>query len=163
MSAYLGIRSSHFKACPADGVRTEFGVCRGDPIRHIQDLILGDTFLPKRDANWTEVATDGTTHDIFTRARAANLPEERLITLAELIFMSTTGQRLDVFVAVYNGKLFFVSDTPFSSNVEYVLIDINRREDVVVPAIIPTEPFPIAPGGRDRSHAPTPPHLRLIG
>ena len=153
-----------FKACPADGVRTEFGVCQGDPIQHIRDLILGDTFLPKRDARWHVVTPTDSDTESFTLSLAANAAPLELITLAELIFMSTHGQRLDVYAAVGLGKLYFVSDTEFRSGMEYVLIDIQPIEDAVVPAIIPTDTPATALTGYGRPSkpvAPTP--LRLIG
>lgn len=163
MSVVAGTLSPHFKACPADGIRTEFGVCRGDPIRHIQDLILGDTFLPKRDAHWLTVSAEDDRHTAFTLDRAANLPGQHLVTLAELIFMTTTGQRLDVFVAVSAGKLYFIAEAEFRTGVEYVLIDICRREDAIVPAVIPTEApaaVPPAIGAPAQAARAT---LRLIG
>lgn len=139
MSAATSHLPSDFKACPADGVRAEFGVCRGDPIRHIQDLILGDTFLPKRDATWVSVTRDGPTQDMFVLDRAANLPNQTLSIIAELVFMTTTGQRLDVFAAVSDGDLYFVSDTAFQVTVEYVLIDIRYRTETVAPQITPVQ------------------------
>ncbi|MBM2322420.1 MULTISPECIES: hypothetical protein [Marivita] len=163
MSAATGPLPHRFKACPADGIRAEFGVCRGDPIHHIQDLILGDTFLPKRDARWLAVTTDDADHEKFTLAMAANAPHAQLVTLAELIFMSITGQRIDVYAAVCNGQLYFVSETGFRTSVEYILIDIQRREDAVVPAILPTDDPAVMP--MTRPHAPQAAKrtLRLIG
>lgn len=163
MSAATGPMLPRFKACPADGVRAEFGVCRGDPIRHIQDLILGDTFLPKRDARWVTVQSDDILHETFTLDLAANVPTQELVTLAELVFMTTTGQRLDVFVTVCCGKLYFVSDTEFRSGVEYVLIDIHRREDAVVPAFIPEQDAVVVPMTVGEPAKTTSPNLRLIG
>ena len=139
MSAAMYQLHSTFKACPADGVRAEFGVCRGDPIRHIQDLILGDTFLPKRDATWVSVTRDGPTQDMFILDRAANLPNQTLSIIAELVFMTTTGQRLDVFAAISDGDLYFVSDTVFQVTVEYVLIDIRNHTETVAPQITPVQ------------------------
>lgn len=139
MSAAMFQLPSTFKACPADGVRAEFGVCRGDPIRHIQDLILGDTFLPKRDATWVSVTRDGPTQDMFILDRAANLPNQTLSIIAELVFMTTTGQRLDVFAAISDGDLYFVSDTVFQVTVEYVLIDIRNHTETVAPQITPVQ------------------------
>ena len=139
MSAAMYQLHSTFKACPADGVRAEFGVCRGDPIRHIQDLILGDTFLPKRDATWVSVTRNDPTQDMFILDRAANLPNQTLSIIAELVFMTTTGQRLDVFAAVSDGDLYFVSDTAFQVTVEYVLIDIRYRTETVVPQVTPVQ------------------------
>jgi hypothetical protein len=163
MSAATGSVFPLFKACPADGVRTEFGVCRGDPIHHIQDLILGDTFLPKRDARWVAVQSADHLHETFTLDIAANVPTQELVTLAELVFMTTTGQRLDVFVTVCCGKLYFVSDTEFRSGVEYVLIDIQRREDAVVPAFIPAQDAVVVPMTVGEPAKATSPNLRLIG
>ncbi|MFA8385322.1 MAG: hypothetical protein ACEPO2_06825 [Pelagibaca sp.] len=139
MSAAMLHLPSAFKACPADGVRAEFGVCRGDPIRHIQDLILGDTFLPKHDAKWVSVTRDGPTQDMFILDRAANLPNQTLSIIAELVFMTTTGQRLDVFAAVSDGDLYFVSDKAFEVRVEYVLIDILYRSETMEPQIAPMQ------------------------
>ena len=158
-----GTRSARFKACPADGVRTEFGVCRGDPIRHIQDLILGDTFLPKRDARWVAVQSAHPTHDIFTLDCAANLPTQELVTLAELVFMTTTGRRLDLFAAVCGGQLYFVSETDFATGAEYVLIDIQHREDAVVPAFIPAQVSKVVPMAFGQPATPKRQTLRLIG
>jgi hypothetical protein len=163
MSAANGPVPRCFKACPADGVRTEFGVCRGDPIQHIQDLILGDTFLPKRDARWHFVTPTHSDTESFTLSTAANSAPLQLITLAELIFMSTHGQRLDVYAAVGLGKLYFVSETEFRAGVEYVLIDIQPIEDAVVPAIIPTDTPATAQAGYGRPSKPVAPTLRLIG
>ncbi|MCR9110411.1 hypothetical protein [Marivita sp. XM-24bin2] len=163
MSAATEKLASRFKACPADGVRAEFGVCRGDPIRHIQDLILGDTFLPKRDANWLSVMRTDNRNACFALEMAANAPQQSLVTLAELIFMSTTGRRIDVFATVCNGALFFVSDTEFQANVEYVLIDIQHRPDAVVPELVPTN-TPAAKIARRPDHASAgAAKLRLIG
>lgn len=163
MSAATEKFVSRFKACPADSVRAEFGVCRGDPIRHIQDLILGDTFLPKRDANWRPVTPSDSQNACFASELAANTPSQNLVTLAELIFMSTTGRRIDVFATVCNGALFFVSDTEFQANVEYVLIDIQHRPDAVVPELVPTH-APSLPAAPRRHHKdPAAAKLRLIG
>lgn len=163
MSAAMFQLPSTFKACPADGVRAEFGVCRGDPIRHIQDLILGDTFLPKRDATWVSVTRDGPTQDMFILDRAANLPNQTLSIIAELVFMTTTGQRLDVFAAISDGDLYFVSDTVFQVTVEYVLIDIRNRTETVAPQITPVQEVktvhPAFAGSTRRPIAT----LRLIG
>lgn len=163
MSAVNGSLPPCFKACPADGIRTEFGVCRGDPIHHIRDLILGDTFLPKRDAHWLSVTATDADRTEFFLSMAANSPELHLITLAELIFMSTHGQRLDVYAAVGNGKFYFISETGFRNGVEYVLIDIQHFEDAVVPAIIPNDARAVAAPQIARSVNAVAPDLRLIG
>ncbi len=162
MSVYHEALMPSFKACPADGIRTEFGVCRGDAIQHVQDLILGDTFLPRRDAQWSEILSDDENHGSFTLSTAANAPQRQLVVLAELIFMSTTGRRMDVFAAAGQGKLYFVSNTAFQTNVEYVLIDIQRREDAVVPAIIPDD-MPIKLPMHERAKGASASHLRMIG
>lgn len=163
MSAVRVPMQSGFKACPADGVRAEFGVCRGNPIRYVQDLILGDTFLPKRDATWLTVEPESENNSAFVIDRAANLPQQSLVTLAELIFMSTTGQRVDVFAAVYDGQLFFVSETPFRTNFEYVLVDINSREDAVIPAITPTDLHDLFPAPADEPANASVATLRRFG
>ncbi|WP_439122918.1 hypothetical protein [Marivita sp.] len=160
MTAASNLQTSEFRACPAEGVRAEFGVCRGEPICHIHDLILGDTFRPKRHATWTRVRPDAPNPDGFTIDRAANLPQQKLHVIAELIFMTTTGRRLDVFATVLEGQLFFVSETEFQTGVEYVLIDIEQRNNVFVPAIVPTAAPTQAPAAEAHS---VDSRLRLIG
>lgn len=137
MSADTLSHDLKYKACPADGVRTEFGVCRGDPIHHIHDLILGDTFLPKHHAVWSDVTPEGPNRESFIRDIAANVPQQQLHVVAELIFMTTTGRRMDVYATVFEGQLHFVSETEFQPNVEHVLIDIAHREHRCLPAALP--------------------------
>lgn len=129
-----------FKACPTDGIRTEFGVCRGEPIRRLEDLMLGDVYLAKQAATWTKVGATDTHLSAFSLDLAANLPAKTLKNLAHLIFMTTTGRRTDVYAAAHCGRLYFVSDTAFEQSVEYVLIDIRTREDIMPLKI---EPVPV--------------------
>lgn len=137
MSADTLSHDLKYKACPADGVRTEFGVCQGDPIHQIQDLVLGDTFLTKHQAMWSDVTPEGPNLQSFTRDIAANVPQQRLHVIAELIFMTTTGRRMDVYATVVDGQLHFVSETEFQPNVGHVLIDIAHREHRYLPTALP--------------------------
>ncbi|MFP7570771.1 hypothetical protein [Marivita sp. S2033] len=132
-----------YKACPAQGLRAEFGVCRGDPIRRLTDLVPGDIYQVKPDALWSSVTAQGGTTDRFTRSVAANLPADTLNTLAQLIFMTTTGRRADIYATVCNGELYFIGETEMQSGVEYVLIDMSMCDLAFEPVIVPT---PVAAG-----------------
>lgn len=149
-----------FKACSADCVRAEFGVCRGEPIQHFQDLMLGDIYRSKRDAKWVAVSVSDTDTSGFTLDLAANLPTRKLTNLAHLIFMTTSGRRTDVFATICDGLLHFVSETEFQVGVEYVLIDIQMRDEEFVPAVVPTPQPSHAPKSYAREPIST---LRLIG
>ncbi|WP_292287627.1 hypothetical protein [Marivita sp.] len=131
-------RETQYHVCSADGIRAEFGVCRGEPIRQFQDLVLGDIYLAKPDATWTEAGAQDDNLSGFTIDLAANLPLRGLTNLAHLVFMTTTGRRADAYAAVCDGHLYFVCEHPFQHATEYVLIDINARSDGFVPAVVPT-------------------------
>ena len=127
-----------FTVCSADSVRTEFGVCCGEPLRQVNDLILGDVYKVKSDATWSEVRADDSDRTAFSLDIAANLPTITMRTLAHLIFMTTTGRRTDVYAAASGGRLHFISETGFAPGSEYVLIDIQTRPYDIRPAVQPT-------------------------
>lgn len=134
-----------FTACSADAVRTEFGVCHGAPLRQINDLMLGDIHLVKRDAVWSQVQPTDADRSAFSLELAANVPVMTMRTLAHLIFMTTTGRRTDVYAAACGGKLYFVSEAGFQPGNEYVLIDIQTRPYDIRPAVQPAPvPAPVA-------------------
>jgi hypothetical protein len=127
-----------FTACSAEAMRTEFGVCHGEPLRQINDLILGDVYKVKHDATWSEVYAVDPDRTAFSLDLAANLPTILMRTLAHLIFMTTTGRRTDVFAAASGGRLHFISESGFAPGNEYVLIDIQTRPYDIRPAVRPT-------------------------
>lgn len=149
-----------YQACSAEGIRAEFGVCRGEPIRQFQDLVLGDIYLAKPDATWSEAGAQDDSLSAFTIDLAANLPQRRLINLAHLVFMTTTGRRVDAHAAICQGHLYFVCEHAFQQGTEYVLIDIDARSGGFVPEIVPM------PTGKTDAQAPRPrvvETLRKIG
>lgn len=126
-----------YKACSADDIRTEFGVCRGEKIRSCEDLVLGDTYIPKRAAVWIDVLGGTDAAQPFHIERAANLPVQTLYPLSSLIFMTTTGRRCDVIAAASQGKMYFVGHEELVTGMEYVLIDIRHLDAHSGPTVVP--------------------------
>lgn len=129
---------TRFKACVSQSLRAEFGVCRGATISGFEDLSLGDIYLLKDDAKWRDVAATDGDQTSFTLDLAANLPTEELTTHADLIFMTTTGRRADVFAAMSQGQMYLVANTPLEPGSEYVLIAIEKRDVSFAPVVIQT-------------------------
>lgn len=152
-------RIAKFKACSADDVRTEFGVGHGTPLRHIEDFVNGDVYLAKRDINWLSVCSADDLNSDFTLSMAANLPDETLTTLAQFVFMTTTGRRFDMFAASCNGELFLVAEDMLQQGQEYVLIDVIERDVDFVPRAVPAAPAPALPAAA----TPNVTALRLFG
>ncbi len=146
---------STFAACAAQSLRAEFGVCRGETITRFEDLNLGDIYLVKHDATWSPVVDMDGTAGVFCLDLAANLPQRALVTLAHLIFMTTTGRRADVYATQSNGQLYLVSDVPLQMGLEYVLISIERTRKGFEPSLVQTPTFPAAKTATlRRTHAP---------
>jgi hypothetical protein len=123
-------------ACPSQAFRAEFGVCRGEAISRFEDLNLGDIYQLKQTIDWAAVTPldDGT--EQFALDLAANLPPKQLKTLASLIFMTTTGQRTDVFATVAAGQLYLVCQKALVVGPEYVLIDIETNGVAIAPTLV---------------------------
>ena len=136
MTAAPGLPDA-FQACPADHFRSDFGACQGDRIEHVDDLLVGDIYKAKRNARWSRVEANDECHTGFALELAANLPVKTLKTIADLIFMTTTGRRFDALAAVCGGGLFVVSAQEFNPDDDYVLIDKQTREIEFVPTLVP--------------------------
>ncbi|HKK97056.1 MAG TPA: hypothetical protein VJ928_02675 [Marivita sp.] len=132
-------QKSAYQACHARSFRAEFGVFRGDAISRVEDLNLGDIYTLKPDTDWVTVQTGNPDTTTFSRSVAANLPVETLTTLANLIFMTTTGRRVDVFATVSMGQVYLVSTEALAQRTEYVLIDIELLDPVIRPVVVPAQ------------------------
>jgi len=148
-----------YKACSARSFHGEFGVCRGEVISRMEDLNLGDIYLVKPDAHWTSVEAQGTEMSAFSLNLAANLPLQNLTTLANLIFMTTTGRRADVFATLSQGSTYLVAATPLKPGTEYVLIDITTRDVEIAPELVDA-PVTMVPAPQMASATPL---LRVVG
>jgi hypothetical protein len=129
-------------ACPSQAFRAEFGVCRGEAISRFEDLNLGDIYQLKQTIDWAAVTASDDGTNQFSLDLAANLPSKQLITLASLIFMTTTGRRNDVFAAVAAGQLYLVCQKALVVGPEYVLIDIEMHGVTLAPTLVSD---PVAP------------------
>lgn len=133
----LPVTPSAYQACPAQSFRAEFGVCRGECISQLGDLIPGDIYNVESKAKWLPVDAIDSEESAFTMEIAANLPREELVTVAQLIFMTTTGRRADVFATMSHGQMHIVAETPLLAGHEYVLIDIQTRDTDFAPFVVP--------------------------
>ncbi|MCL3882740.1 hypothetical protein [Marivita sp. GX14005] len=133
-----------FKAYPVHGFRTEFGLCRGERMHRLDDLNPGEIYQIRHDAPCSDVSAAGDA-SVFYRIKAANLPLEILTTCARLIFMTTTGRRVDMQAALCHGQLHLVSETPLQTGTEYVLIEKTPVENPQAPALVPAASERCAP------------------
>ncbi|MFP7673296.1 hypothetical protein ACG74X_08070 [Marivita sp. S0852] len=134
-----------YLACPAQSFCVEHGVYFGETIEQINNLNLGDVYYLKPHTKWTPVsATDGDAK-AFDLDVAANLPVRKLTTLAHLIFMTTTGRRADVCVTISDGHAYLVCDKELQTGLEYVLIDIQKRDVEFTPVVVPTPRVAVKP------------------
>lgn len=130
-------------ACHASAFRVDFGVYRGETIGPLEELSLGDVYRLNPSTEWTEVTAQADTA-AFILDRAANIPDQTLTTLANLIFMTTDGRRVDIALSVSNGQTFLVCEQELTVGPEYVLIDIDKLDVEFEPALVP-EPVELQP------------------
>jgi hypothetical protein len=135
-----------FHACHTDAFPVESGVNRGEGIESLATLNPGDIYRMKDETTWMSVTAQD--DKSFVLDLAANLPQQVFTSLAQLIFMTTTGRRADAILATCAGRHLLISEQRFRRASEYVLIHVEACELDLTPTLVASPEKAIHPTSR---------------
>jgi len=115
-----------------------FGVFLGENINSLENMNAGDIYQISYDANWIEVFRLDEDKSIFSLPLSSTTDLYTLEPYGYLIFMSESGQTIEVWPVRISGIDHIITSAPFRFFEEYTLIETHN--DIALREICPLKP-----------------------